>query len=73
MHVRTLTQMEQRVALLVAAGRTNAEVAAEVGLSDKTVEWHLSRASRKLGVRSRDDLAALFARTTGDRIGETVE
>jgi DNA-binding NarL/FixJ family response regulator len=61
--------MEQRVALLVAAGRTTAEVAAELRLSAKTVEWHLSRAFRKLHVRSRDDLAALLARDNGDRLG----
>jgi DNA-binding CsgD family transcriptional regulator len=72
-HARTLTQMEQRVALLVAAGRTNAEVAAELGLSAKTVEWHISRAFRKLNVRSRDDLAALLASNAGERLGEAVE
>jgi len=72
-HARALTQTEQRVALLTAAGRTNAEVAAELGLTPKTVEWHLSRAFRKLGVRSRDDLAALLASGTGGRGGEVVE
>jgi hemoglobin len=70
---RPLTQTEQRVARLVSAGRTNAEVAAELGFSAKTVEWHLSRAFRKLDVRSREDLAALFAGGTGERIGEAVE
>lgn len=48
-------------------------MAAELGLSGKTVEWHLSRVSRKLGVRSQSELAALFARGTGERIGEAVE
>lgn len=70
---RALTQTERRVAQLVASGRTNAEVAEELGLSAKTVEWHLSRASRKLGVRSWNDLAALLARNTGERTGEAVE
>lgn len=73
MHARTLTQMERRVALLVAAGRTTAEVAAELELSPRTVEWHLSRAFRKLGVRSREGVAAVFAGGTGERIGEAVE
>ncbi len=72
-HVRTLTQMEQRVALLVVVGRTNAEVAAELGLSAKTVEWHLSRAFRKLGVRSRDELAAVLAPGTDEPLREAVE
>lgn len=70
---RTLKQIEQRVALLVAAGRTNAEVVAELGLSAKTVEWNISRAFRKLKVRSRDDLAALLASDAGERLGEVVE
>jgi DNA-binding CsgD family transcriptional regulator len=59
---RPLTPMERRVAQLVAAGRTEAETAAELGLSDRTVEWHLARAARKLGARSRSDLAAAVAR-----------
>jgi DNA-binding CsgD family transcriptional regulator len=54
-----LTPTEERIAALVAAGRSNPEVAAELGLTRKTVEWHLSRVYRKLGARSRDDLARL--------------
>ena len=72
MHARTLTQTEQRVALLVAAGRTNAEVAEELGLSQRTVEWHVSRAFRKLGARSREDLAALLGHAGGG-IGKPLE
>lgn len=71
-HARTLTQTEQRVALLVAAGRTNSEVAEELGLSQMTVEWHVSRAFRKLGVRSREDLTALLGHA-GERIGKPIE
>ena len=59
---RPLTPMERRVALLVAAGRTDREVASELGLGVVTVEWHLSRATRKLGMRSRSDLVALVGR-----------
>jgi DNA-binding CsgD family transcriptional regulator len=70
---RILTPTEQRIALLVASGRTSAEVAAELGLSATTVEWHLSRAFRKLGVRSREDLAAVLGDDAGERIGEAVE
>ena len=72
MHARTLTPTEQRVALLVAAGRTNAEVAEELGLSQKTIEWHVSRAYRKLGARSREDLIALLGHA-GQRIGKPLE
>ena len=58
---RDLTPTEQRVAELAALGRRNEEVAAELGLCAKTVEGHLTRVYRKLGVRSRTELAALAA------------
>ena len=53
-----LTPQEQAVARLVATGRTNREVAAELLLSVKTVEVHLTRIYAKLGVSSRSQLAA---------------
>ncbi len=56
-----LTAQEHRIALAVARGATNREVAAELYLSPKTVEFHLGRVYRKLGVRSRTELAALVA------------
>ncbi|MEV6412989.1 AAA family ATPase [Kribbella sp. NPDC051718] len=52
-----LTATERRVAELVAAGRSNQEVAAELFLSVKTVEANLTRVYRKLAVRSRTELA----------------
>lgn len=52
----TLTPQELRIAELVAAGRSNLEVAAAVYVSVKTVEAHLTRLYRKLGVRSRTQL-----------------
>jgi DNA-binding CsgD family transcriptional regulator len=55
-----LTSAEQRVAALVAAGRTNKEVAAELFVSVHTVEAALTRVYGKLGVRSRSELAARF-------------
>lgn len=54
----TLTRTEQRVAKLVADGRSNREVAAVLFTSVRTVEGHLSAIYRKLGVRSRTQLAA---------------
>src|SRR5918995_464930 len=58
-----LTPAEERVAALVAEGRTNREVAAALYLSDRTVEGHLSRVFGKLGIRHRADVgAALEAR-----------
>ena len=55
-----LTPAEERVAALVAEGRTNQEVAAQLYVTDRTVEYHLSRIYRKLGVRSRAELARHF-------------
>ncbi|HJR94922.1 MAG TPA: AAA family ATPase [Gaiellaceae bacterium] len=52
-----LTPAEERVAALVAEGKTNREVAAALYLSDRTVEGHLSRVFGKLGIRHRAELA----------------
>ena len=56
-----LTEAESRIAGLVANGRTNREVAAELFLTQHSVETALTRIYRKLGVRSRAELARLFA------------
>ena len=60
-----LTPSERKVAALVAHGRTNREVAAELVLSEKTVESHLSHVYRKLGLRSRAELAHSYADDPG--------
>ena len=52
----SLTSQESVIARLVADGRTNREVAAELFLSVKTVEFHLANVFRKLGIRSRRQL-----------------
>ena len=52
-----LSSQETRVALLVAQGMTNREVATSLFLSPKTVEHHLSAVLRKRGLRSRTELA----------------
>jgi DNA-binding CsgD family transcriptional regulator len=52
-----LTAAERRVAVLVAEGRTNREVAAALFLGERTVAGHLTHVSAKLGVRSRTELA----------------
>jgi DNA-binding NarL/FixJ family response regulator len=53
----TLTATEERVAELAAQGLRNAEIAARLHVTKKTVEATLSRVYRKLGVRSRTELA----------------
>ncbi len=59
-----LTEMERRVAELAARGAPNKDVAAQLGVSPKTVEAHLSRAYAKLGIASRAELGARLGRST---------
>jgi DNA-binding CsgD family transcriptional regulator len=61
-----LTPTERRVAELVAAGGTYREVADALFISPKTVQWNLSKIYRKLGIRSRAQLAASLAAPRGD-------
>jgi DNA-binding CsgD family transcriptional regulator len=56
-----LTSMEERVAALVAQGRSNRQVAASLYVAERTVEGHLTRIYAKLGVQSRAELAHRFA------------
>jgi DNA-binding CsgD family transcriptional regulator len=56
-----LTPVERRVAELVAAGRSNKEIAGALYLSTRTVEGHLSRVYGKLGIHSRVELARKLA------------
>ena len=60
-----LTCGEERIAFLAARGRRNDEIARELELSPKTIEWYLTRIYRKLGVRSRTELAAKLASADG--------
>jgi DNA-binding CsgD family transcriptional regulator len=54
-----LTPQELQVAAIVAGGATNKEAAAALFLSVKTIEFHLGNVYRKLGIRSRTELARL--------------
>jgi DNA-binding CsgD family transcriptional regulator len=55
-----LTPQERQVAMLAAAGLSNKEAAARLFLSVKTIEAHLHRAYRKLGISSRSELGPLL-------------
>jgi two-component system response regulator DevR len=57
-----LTQQEQKILLLVAEGKTNKEIAAEVFLSDKTVKNYVSSILSKLNLERRAQAAAFVAR-----------
>ena len=59
-----LTPTEEKVAALVAAGSTNREAADALFVSVHTVEANLKRIYRKLGVRSRTELASTFRSDT---------
>jgi DNA-binding CsgD family transcriptional regulator/tetratricopeptide (TPR) repeat protein len=68
-----LTRAEERCARLAARGATNREIAEALHLSVKTVEGTLSRSYRKLGVRSRTQLARLAGSGDAHRAaGESV-
>jgi DNA-binding CsgD family transcriptional regulator len=56
-----LTGQEQAVACRVAAGASNREVAAELFLSPSTVDYHLRKVFRKLGISSRHELVRVVA------------
>jgi DNA-binding NarL/FixJ family response regulator len=58
---KQLTEREQEIARLIAAGASNPEIAQELFLSRKTVERHLSNVFKKVGVRNRAELAARVA------------
>jgi DNA-binding CsgD family transcriptional regulator len=58
----TLTAAELRIARLVADGRRNQEIGQALFMSVRSVEAHLTRTYRKLGIRSRSELARLVAR-----------
>jgi DNA-binding NarL/FixJ family response regulator len=68
-----LTTTELQVARLVAAGRTNREVAEALFMSPHTVEAHLTRIYRSLGVRSRTEMVSVLAARTpeGEELGAT--
>jgi two-component system, NarL family, response regulator DevR len=62
-----LTAQERRILLLVAEGKTNKQIAAEIFLSDKTVKNYVSSILTKLGLERRAQTAAFLERQRIDR------
>jgi ATP/maltotriose-dependent transcriptional regulator MalT len=58
-----LTVSERRVARMAADGLTNRQIASELVVTVKAVEWHLSHVYRKLGISSRTNLSATLGAT----------
>ncbi len=58
----TLTEQEHKILVLIAEGKTNKEIAAEIFLSDKTVKNYVSNILNKLSLRRRSEAAAFIAR-----------
>ncbi|MFG2619450.1 AAA family ATPase [Streptomyces sp. NPDC048507] len=61
-----LTAAERRVTALAAVGHSNREIGRKLFITKSTVEQHLTRVYRKLGVRSRAELGDLFVGTHAD-------
>jgi DNA-binding CsgD family transcriptional regulator len=62
--IDSLSAREREVALLVADGRTNKEIAARLFLSERTIEGHLARIFEKLGASSRAAVASEIAKSS---------
>jgi len=58
----TLSPQEERVMILVVEGKTNKEIALDMGLSEKTVKNYLSNIFQKMQVSRRSQAAVLFER-----------
>jgi DNA-binding NarL/FixJ family response regulator len=61
-HFQMLTARESEIAALVAAGQSNKVIAADNGITERTVKVHLNNIFRKTGLRNRVQLALAFNR-----------
>jgi DNA-binding NarL/FixJ family response regulator len=62
-----LTPREYQVAMLVASGLSNKEIARELGLSDGTVKLHMHKVIQKLSVKSRYEAMLMILREAAAR------
>lgn len=64
-----ITTREVEVLALLAEGKTNAEIAEELGLAESTVKGRLAAAMSKAGARNRVEMARWWWRRDGDGAG----
>jgi DNA-binding CsgD family transcriptional regulator len=66
-----LSPRQREILDLVAEGRTSKEIAVTLGISESTVNWHISNAFERLGASSRAEAVALAIRSNGvDRVAD---
>jgi len=68
-----LSPRQREILTLVAAGRTSKEIAGELGISESTVNWHISNVFGRLGASSRAEAVALAIRDEEPRPDAAVE
>ena len=66
--VALLTPRQYRIALMVAAGKLNKQIAHELGIAEPTVKIHVSAMLRKLGIGNRTQIATLVTRLVNDAV-----
>jgi DNA-binding CsgD family transcriptional regulator len=64
--MKDLSPRQREILALVAAGRTSKEIAGELGISESTVNWHLSNVFERLGASSRAEAVAIVMREDAD-------
>ena len=65
--LKSLTEQERRILVLVAEGLTNREIAAKMFLAEKTVKNYVSSLLAKLGLERRTQAAVLATKLLGER------
>ncbi len=65
-----LTKRELQVLALLAQGKSNVEIAEDLGVSDKTIRFYISAILKTLKVRNRTQAALIAARAIGDQSSE---
>jgi DNA-binding CsgD family transcriptional regulator len=64
-----LTPQERQVAILAASGSTNAEIASRLFITVSTVEFHMNKVFRKLGISSRRQISSRLELAEESRAG----